>query len=179
MTPKRIPTIVTYLEMKKQPARLPPQPVGNRLALMRIDPIPLHFYRYIYSTVGCDYLWVERFDMSDEELSTQVCKAGVEISVLYANGAPAGFFELDFTEKPVVYLAYFGLFPEWVGRGIGAWLLGCAVSEAFSRGASRIDVNTCTLDHPSALAFYQRMGFEPVGQQERELLVPDTMMKAK
>ena len=95
-----------------------------------------------------------------------------------ANGAPAGYFELDFTDKPDVYLAYFGLFPEWVGRGIGAWLLGCAISEAFSRGASRITLNTCTLDHPSALAFYQRMGFEPVGQEERELQVPAGMMAA-
>jgi GNAT superfamily N-acetyltransferase len=179
MTIRPVPTIVTYLEMNKPPARLPPQPVGSRLALMRIDPMPLHFYRYIYTTIGLDYLWVERLSLNDDDLAERVCKEGVEVSVLYANGAPAGFFELDFTELPIVYLAYFGLFPEWVGRRVGPWLLGCAVSEAFSRGANRITVNTCTLDHPAALAFYQRMGFEPVGQEERELQVPDYMMKAK
>jgi len=171
-----VPTTVTYLEMKRPPARLPPQPVGCRLALMQVDPMPLHFYRYLYATIGEKYMWVERLPLSDEELSRQVCKPEIEISVLYANGAPAGYFELDFTETPDIYLAYFGLFPEWTGRRIGPWLLGCALSEAFSRGANRVKLNTCTLDHPAALPFYQKMGFEPVRQVERELQVPDHML---
>jgi GNAT superfamily N-acetyltransferase len=178
MTTTTVPTTVTYLEMTNAPARLPPQPIGNALALMRVDPMPVHFYRYLYATVGRDYLWVERLVLSDEELQSRICAPGIEISVVYGNGAPAGYFELDFTEESDVYLAYFGLLPEWVGRRIGPWLLGCAVSEAFARGAKRIRLNTCTLDHPSALPFYQKMGFEPVGQEERVLQVPADMLPA-
>ena len=177
MTTSPVPTVVTYLEMKKAPARLPPQPVGCRLALMRADPIPLHFYRYLYSTIGSDYYWVERLGINDADLAERISGDDIEISVLYANGAPAGYFELDFSEKPTVSLVYFGLFEDWIGRGVGAWLLGCAVSEAFSRGTSLLKVNTCTFDHPSALAFYQRMGFEPVGQENRILHVPSDMLK--
>lgn len=170
-------TIVTYLEMVKPPARLPPQPIGNRLALMRVEPIPLHFYRYIYNTVGFDWTWVERRNLSDDELALKIHKPGVELSVLYGNGGPAGFFELDFSAIPTVDLAYFGLFPEWTGQSIGPWLLGCAISEAFSRGAERITLNTCTLDHPAALPSYQKIGFEPVGQVRRQLNVPEFMLK--
>jgi hypothetical protein len=46
------------------------------------------------------------------------------------------------------------------------------VNEAFSRGAPKVTVNTCTLDHPAALPLYQRIGFEPVAQQKRRLKVP-------
>ncbi len=176
MTTTAVRTTVTYLEMHKPPSRLPPQPIGNRLALMRVDPMPLHFYRYIYDIVGFEWTWVERRTLNDDDLASKIHKNGVEISVLYANGAPAGFFELDFSAEPIVDLAYFGLFPEWTGQQIGPWLLGCALSEAFSRGAKRITLNTCTLDHPAALRSYQKMGFEPVSQEQRELLVPDFML---
>jgi GNAT superfamily N-acetyltransferase len=178
MTTTPVPTVVTYLEMKKAPTRLPPQPVGSPLALMRVEPMPLHFYRYLYSTIGRDYYWVERLGIDDAELAGKIAGEGVEISVLYGNGAPAGYFELDFSEMPGVSLVYFGLFKDWIGRGIGAWLLGCAISEAFSRSANLLKVNTCTFDHPSALAFYQRMGFEPVGQENRVLNVPSNLLKA-
>jgi GNAT superfamily N-acetyltransferase len=165
--------------MGRPPARLPPQPIGNRLALMRVDPIPLHFYRYVYNTIGFEWTWVERRLMSDDDLAAKIHKPGVELSVLYGNGSPAGFFELDFSAEPIVDLAYFGLFPEWTGQGVGPWLLGCAVSEAFSRGAVRITLNTCTLDHPAALRSYQKMGFEPVSQEERTLQVPEYMLDLK
>ena len=178
MTTRPVKTTVTYLEMTRPPATLPPRPVGSPLALMRADPVPLHFYRYLYETTGHEWAWVERLGLADEDLAVKVHKAGVEISVLYANGAPAGYFELDFAAIPLVDLVYFGLFPEWTGRGIGPWLLGFAISEAFARGAEKITLNTCTLDHPAALRAYQKAGFEPVGQEERELDVPESMLPA-
>lgn len=179
MTTRPVKTTVTFLEMSGPPPRLPPQPVGNRFALMRADPIPLHFYRYLYETIGEQWAWVERRGMSDDELAARVQRAGIEISVLYGNGAPAGYFELDFAELPIVDLVYFGLFPAWTGKRIGSWLLGCAVSEAFSRGAEKITINTCTLDHPAALPAYQKMGFEPVRQEERVLHVPEFMLSGQ
>ena len=172
---RKIETTVTYLEMPEPPRFVPPQPATPRLALMKADDIPLHFYRYLYETVGRDWLWIERLGLGDSALSRLVHRDGVEVSVLYANGAPAGFFELDFGDRAAVDLVYFGLMPEWVGRRIGPWLLGAAVSEGFSRNASRMTVNTCTLDHPAALGLYQRIGFKPVAQEPRSIALPDAV----
>jgi GNAT superfamily N-acetyltransferase len=173
MRRRTVRTVVTYLVMTIPPRRLPPQPFGPRLALLKAEDIPLHFYRYLYDTVGRDWLWIERRGASDEELAEKIHREGVEIWVLYGNGVPAGFFELDFADGTSVDLVYFGLLPEWTGRRIGPWLLGEAVSEVFGRGAERLNVNTCTLDHPRALQIYQRLGFEPVAQDERVLKVPE------
>lgn len=167
--------VVTYLEMTDPPRVLPPQPVGPRLALMKVDAIPLHFYRYLYATIGNGWLWVERLDLDDDALGEKVQREGVEISVLHANGAPAGYFELDLAGGKTIDLVYFGLMPEWTGRRIGPWFLGCAVMAAFSAGAERLTVNTCTLDHPSALRLYQRIGFKPVRREIKNLAIPAAM----
>jgi GNAT superfamily N-acetyltransferase len=142
---------------------------------MKVETIPLHFYRYLYATIGYDWLWVERLDMDDDALAKKVQREGIEISVLYANGAPAGYFELDMAGGEIVDLAYFGLTPDWAGRKIGPWLLGCAVMEAFSAGADRLTINTCTLDHPGALRLYQRIGFQPVRRETKNLVIPAAM----
>ncbi|MBZ8132452.1 GNAT family N-acetyltransferase [Afifella sp. IM 167] len=173
MSERYVATVITDLQMRAVPGRLPPQPSGFSLALMGVEDCPLHFYRYLYATIGREHVWVDRLAMSDEELSGVIHREGVEISVLYGNGAPAGFFELDFSNREKVDLAYFGLMPEWIGKRLGAWLLGVAVSEGFSRGAEVMTVNTCTMDHPSALTLYQRMGFSPVGRREHRLILPD------
>ena len=92
--------------------------------------------------------------------------------MLYANGSPAGYYELDFADPQSARLVYFGLMPEWTGMRLGPWFLGTAIAEAFSRGAEEMRVNTCTLDHPAALPLYQRLGFEPVRQESRRLKIP-------
>ena len=79
---------------------------------------------------------------------------------------------LDGREEGVCDLAYFGLVPEAVGTGLGSWLLKTAILTAWARpGTQRLTVNTCTLDHPRALAQYQRMGFTPVGTSEHTRLL--------
>ncbi len=172
MRPKILETTVTYLAMAARPPHLPPMPTAPRLALMRAENIPLHFYRYLYRAVGGSWLWVERLDLSDEALAEKVHADSVEIFVLYANGSPGGYYELDFADPKSTKLVYFGLMNELTGMRIGPWLLGTAVSEGFSRGATEILVNTCTMDHPAALPLYQRLGFNPIRREVRSLRIP-------
>jgi hypothetical protein len=40
-----------------------------------------------------------------------------------------------------------------------------ALETAWSHPIKRLWLHTCTLDHPSALAFYQRSGFRPFRRQ--------------
>ncbi len=163
-------TTVTFLEMTAPAVlrRPPPAPRG-RVAILRAEAIPVHFYRYLYHTVGRDYVWVFRKRMSDEALAAHLATAGVEVFVLYAEGVPAGFAELDFTKAREASLAYFGLVPDYLGRGFGAWFLQQMIDLMWARGAARLLVNTCTLDHPAALPLYQRMGFTPYAQEHQTI----------
>jgi len=150
---------VTYLEMfERPPPRPAPMPAG-KLALMRAEDCTVSFYRYLYETVGTPWLWFERRLLDDEALAAAIGKATVEIFVLYVGGVPAGYFELDAAPTRETELCYFGLVPNFIGRGLGRSLLQAAIDRAWSRPLKRLWVHTCTFDHPRALPLYQRAGF--------------------
>lgn len=165
--PRRIETVITYLEMLRPPPfRAPIQP-AHKLALLRVATPSVAFYRYLYNSVGEPWFWYERRALSDSELAAAIQAEGVEISALYADGEPAGFVELDLRDKANACLAYFGLVPRYIGHGLGSYLLAWAVDEAWRRGPDRLWVHTCTLDHPRALRLYQRAGFVPYKQETK------------
>ncbi len=165
---------ITYLEMTERPALAPVHPpIKTKYALMLAEQPTVGFYRYLYNSVGGDWRWWYRRQMSDAELAGILADEGVEVFVLYVDGAPAGYFELDRREEPTIDLAYFGLMPHCVGRGLGRYLLYSAIEQAWSYEPERLTVNTNTMDHPRALPLYQRMGFVPYRQEEQEIIDPE------
>lgn len=158
--PGQLADTITYLEMTTPPKR-PPLPVpAARLALLRTAPCTVSFYRYLYVAVGEPWLWFERRLWRDDELRAHLERTDVEIAVLYAGGVPAGYFELERASADDTKLAYFGLVPDFIGRGFGAYFLQAAVDSAWRGATRRVRVHTCTYDHPRALGLYQRAGFQ-------------------
>lgn len=162
-----IKTTVTHLEMTNPPIRPPKRSPLARLMLLRLEDCPVHFYRYLYDTVGKGYHWVDRKRMNDEELGNIITADTLEITAVYVDGAPAGFGEIDYRDPDQPRIAYFGIMPEFQGRGVGGFLLDTLVRSAWSRGIKMLSVETCTLDHPHALTTYQKIGFVPVAQEDR------------
>jgi GNAT superfamily N-acetyltransferase len=162
--------------MLSPPTRPVPAPPAIPHAIIRADNITLSFYRYLYGTVGADNLWWERRVMSDAQLREKICTEAVDIFVLHVSGTPAGYFELK-EERPtaVIELAYFGLIPEFIGRGFGKYLLRAAIDEAWRRGIDRLWVHTCDLDHKNALPLYQKAGFEPYRQETQRITDPRSL----
>jgi len=164
--PKSLKATVTHLEMKRRPRTIAPLPVNLHATLMKATGIPLHFYRYLQWQVGRDWHWVTRLRMSDEKLSEIVHAKANRIFVLSVDGAPAGFYELVELDDATIELSYFGLMEHVRKRGLGEWMLGQAVATAWSNTPARVIVSTNTLDHPAALPLYQKIGFEPVSQNQ-------------
>ena len=165
--PDCIAVTITYLEMRAPPAR-PPAPLPrstSKIALLRAANPTVGFYRYLYNAVGAPWRWYERNQLADKDLAAIIGDTRVEIYVLYCDGAPAGYAELDLRKKGEIELAYFGLIPDYIGRGLGAYMLDWAIDAAWTRGPGRVWVHTCTLDHPAALAVYQKAGFVPYVQE--------------
>ncbi len=74
------------------------------------------FYRYLYDTIGADYVWWLRRTMPEQELATLLRDPLVSIHTLYSGGEPAGFFELDARTWPDINLSYFGLYAARCGH---------------------------------------------------------------
>ena len=80
--------------------------------------------------------------------AAQIQKETTEIFVLYVGGVPAGYFELDTAAPDETELCYFGLIPEFIGRGLGPFLLRAAIDRAWSRPIRRLWVHTRSLRPP-------------------------------
>lgn len=161
----KIKSLITYLEMREPPPpRELPAPHSSFLIMPAVRPT-VSFYRYLYNTIGEQWLWHERRQLSDDELRDIIHDPLVEIYVLYVQGVPAGYAELDLRKEPDIELAYFGLMPEFIGQGWGAYLLNWAIDTAWRRHPNRFWLHTCNWDHPKALSVYQRAGFVPYKQE--------------
>jgi GNAT superfamily N-acetyltransferase len=147
-------------------------PANLKLALMHVGCPTVSYYRYLYDTVGEDYYWVDRKLLSDDQLAEIINAEGVDIYVAYCDGCPAGYFELDDRDEEKMWLAYFGLLPEFHRMGIGKWLLSEAVRTAWLEKPQSLHVETCTLDSPHALGLYQRLGFRPYERRNKTMTVP-------
>jgi GNAT superfamily N-acetyltransferase len=164
----RLEVTITFLEMTERPAHphlMPPQ--GFNCTLLRLRRPSVPFYRYLYDRVGEPWLWFERRAMADEELAAIVQDDRVEIFLLSVDGEPAGYAELDRRYPPDIELAYFGLMPEFIGKGLGRYLMTWTIDTAWNRAPERLWVTTNTLDHPKALPLYQRCGFRPYRQEHK------------
>ncbi|MEM6609192.1 MAG: GNAT family N-acetyltransferase [Pseudomonadota bacterium] len=161
----KVPYTITFLEMTEAPEfRAPDLPDG--FDLIHAEDAPVWYFLALYRAVGRDWEWQDRLIEPEVDVAKFAEHPKVEIWTLLSKGWPRGFFVLDFRQANVCDLAYFGLVPEAVGRGVGKTLLQRAVTQAWRTGINRLTVNTCTLDHPRALGLYQTMGFRPVRTEE-------------
>jgi ribosomal protein S18 acetylase RimI-like enzyme len=151
--------VISYLAMDHEPVPVRIEPKTKHLNLIKSG-ADVGFYRYLYDAVGRPWYWTDRKKLSDDELAAILGHDGVDVYVLYVDGAPAGYFELDARDMPTVDLAYFGILPAYIGLRLGPYLLSTAIQTAWQQKPQRLMVNTCTLDHPKALPMYQRFGFE-------------------
>ncbi|MDB5542772.1 MAG: hypothetical protein JWQ89_4499 [Devosia sp.] len=159
----KIAAVVTHLEMTARPS-LRPDPAGT-FTLRRVDSPDLTWYRDLNRSVGEEWLWFSRLQISDAELAAIIHAPLVEVYALVQDGRDEGLLELDFREAGQCELAFFGVTAKLIGSGAGRWLMNRALERAWSRPISRFWVHTCTLDHPSAVAFYQRSGFRAFRRQ--------------
>jgi ribosomal protein S18 acetylase RimI-like enzyme len=134
---------------------------------------PVSFYRYLYREVGRRYHWVDRLPWSDGQVRAHLDQEALSLWVLHVQGSPAGLFELLRHHDGSVEIAYFGLLPEFHGRGLGKHLLTEAVTRAWAERPSRVWLHTCTLDDPAALPNYTARGFEAFKQETYLATLPE------
>jgi len=162
----------TYLELAS-PVQLRRAPIdAPGITLERLDPCPVARYRALYREVGERYHWRDRLTWSDDDLARHLARPTVEVWELRHGGSSAGFFELAAHDDGSVEIVYFGLVERFFGRGLGKYLLTRAAERAWSLGATRVWLHTCTLDGAAALPNYVARGFTPYRWETYEVELP-------
>ncbi len=165
-------TTVSYLEMLSPPDRTPATPPRLGAEIRRAFQPTTSFFRYLYDTIGEEWTWTGRRLMDETTLLAIIHDPLIEVNILWVEGVPAGLAELDYRSPPDIELSYFGLIPDFVGRGLGGFFLDWAIDHAWHGSPRRFWVHTCDLDHPSALPVYRKAGFQIYQQEDiREIIL--------
>ena len=157
------PVTVWTLEMLRPTDLKPADPPRVEAVLHEERTSIAEVSRFYYRSVGSAWSWVDRDGWTDDQWAAWVDRPGHRLLSCSVSGEAAGYVEFDQVGTDVE-IAYFGLLPEFVGRGLGGWLLTEAVRHAWTMpGARRVWVHTCSLDAPPALKNYTARGFAICG----------------
>lgn len=152
------PLITTYLEMRSRD-QMRPKRADARFQVREKTERDWRFNRDLYLRVGEQWDWIDKRPWTDEQWK-EYATAELRTFGGYYDDALVGYYELRRDREAGIEIAYFGLLPEWIGRGLGGALLTSAIEAAWriEPNTSRVWVHTCNRDHPQALANYQARG---------------------
>lgn len=149
---------VSYLVMY-DPDQLRPRYLDDpRLQISPVAPARGEFNQSMYRSIGADWSWKGKRDWDAARWRAYAEAPGLYTFAASYAGEPAGYFELRQDPHGGIEIAYFGLLPGFIGKGLGGAMLSSALEHAWQLGPDRVWVHTCTLDHPAALANYQARG---------------------
>jgi len=165
--------IRTYLEMRDPSDLQPARSDDSRVLIDQLRDCSISFFRYLYVEVGRNYHWVDRLPWTDEQIHAHLNQPEISLWLMTHETEPAGYFELRRCEDGSTEIAYFGLLPGFIGRGLGKHLLTCATEQAWAMEANRVWLHTCTLDDKAAMPNYLKRGFRPFKSETYVVELPD------
>lgn len=155
LAPGKIAAVVTYLEMLERSA----DASDSSVRLKKVENPDLNWYREIFRRAGEQWLWWSRLEMDDPQLSGVLNAPTTELFIAESDQGEIGMAELDRAKPGEVEIAFFGLFAEALGKGLGRPFMTALLEQAWTASTSRVWVHTSTLDSPAALPFYLKCGF--------------------
>jgi GNAT superfamily N-acetyltransferase len=161
----------SYLEMTSPADLVAAKPPKVPVEIRRAGIPSPELSRFFYTAIGGDWFWIDRLPWTYADWMKALSKPGYETWVAYVDGTPAGYFELDGEDE--IEIAYFGLLPQFAGKGIGGHLLTAAIRRAWERKPKKVWVHTSSFDHEHALANYKARGFRLVKTEESAKELPD------
>src|SRR5262245_30914427 len=131
------PLITTYLQMQSHlEIRKPKSEIRKAdLEVRELTQPDWRFNREMYFKVGEQWKWIDKRPWTDEQWKEYASDPNLRTFGGYCGGEVAGYFELKRTvnKEPTtengeaIEIAYFGLLPEFIGRGLGSALLTSAI----------------------------------------------------
>ena len=162
--PGHVPVHRWYLR-HDEPSRIPAPSPRADLRLVRAHEPSVAFYRFLYDTIGHDWLWGEMRRTNDAAIRQRLQHPGNRLFYPTLEGTPAGMVEAQVGDG-ATELAYVGLVPGATGRGLGRWMLASACHALMAERMQPFTINTCTSDSPGGLALYLSMGFTIVDETD-------------
>ncbi|MEK0419991.1 MAG: hypothetical protein RIQ65_691 [Pseudomonadota bacterium] len=153
--------IRSYLDIKSLNQLLPASYQSQNILVEAHEKPNFKLCKFFYKEIGKDFFWKDRLRWNDQQWIDYVGNKFFKLYILKYENHFAGYYELLFDKsKKSMEIAYFGIFKEYYGKGIGGYLLTDAILNSFKQDIESVWVHTCTLDHPNALKNYLARGMK-------------------
>ena len=165
---KQEPLITTYLEIGSAD-QLRPKRADSQFLIREETERDWRLNRDLYFRVGEQWDWTDKRSWTDDQWKEYATAPELRTFAGFYDDALTGYYELRRDGEGGIEIAYFGLLPDWIGRGLGGALLTNAIERAWQMepNPSRVWVHTCNRDHPQALSNYQARGMVVYKVEER------------
>lgn len=165
-------TSVTYLQQTAAEQLRPADRV--KLTISRVFPAEPAFNEQLYREVGGDWNWTDRLHWTQGRWNSYCSDPCVTTLRASLGGEVVGYAELRMRpcrpadagamgladDGVAVEIVYFGLLPDFAGRGLGGWFLSEVCRFAWDvPGCLRVWLHTCDNDSPAAIPNYLARGF--------------------
>src|SRR5439155_3921957 len=123
----------------------PSPPPADPLAVVRAEIPSPELARFLYTSVGGDWHWIDRLTWTYEDWLRWLGRDSLQTWVGYVRGTPIGYFQLERQAPDSVEIAFFGLVPAFTGRRLGGALLTAAIARAWEfESPARVWLHTCS-----------------------------------
>src|SRR5256886_11390071 len=131
------PLVTTYLEMRSLEQFLPKRCGDVRFQIREERERDWRLNRDLYFRVGDQWEWIDKRPWTDAQWQDYATTPELRTFAAYYDDSLAGYYELRRDTEGGVEIAYFGLLPEFIGRGLGGVLLTSAIEEAWRMSPDR------------------------------------------
>ncbi len=148
-----------FLEMKNKENLIPSVCGIYNLTIQERGKEDPQFCKFLYYKIGEDFHWKDRLAWSISDWDNYLKNEKLKFYTAYVGDDVAGYYEyLHHDDIQEVEITYFGIFKNYFGKKLGAYLLTHALETGWKHSPKRVWVHTCTLDHPNALRNYIARG---------------------
>ena len=173
---------ISYLRLMRDDFMvLPNANLPHQSYIHFIEKPDIGLFRFLYHEVGHPWRWYEQHELSDETIERRLHADDSQFYLLYPQAKMArierqdimGFCEFSCCHSisPNVFL--YGLCAPYQGKGLGRRFLYQLLAQQFlDDKVDSITIDTCTLDHPSALPIYQSLGFKKFDEMRKQIQDP-------
>ena len=148
-----------YLEIKSLKELRDVKKPSENYFIKLIDSKDFQLNKFFYKNVRKNCNWIDRLVWSDKNWIKYISDPSLFSYMLKEKEELVGFYELIYkAETQEAEIAYFGVLEEYYGKKLGGYLLSEAIKNAFSKGAKRLWLHTCSHDHKNALGNYIKRG---------------------
>jgi len=159
---KKIPVYTYYLQAKNMPQKKPSESLG--LSYKKIINPDLDEYLKVYNQIGEKWGWAGHNNVSRKKLKQILLSDDHFLFYFLYKEKTIGLIEF-LLKTQSVELLYFGLIPEYTGKGFGKSLMQLSFFLASQIPKAILELHTCEFDHKNALSFYQKQGFKIIKNQ--------------